>query len=370
MIAAAADASISSSRIGMFFFKVGKSFWLYAQKVPCSFLDNLGASIAGLAVSYSVGEGGLARHLHHRTCRSTARRRWRTRRLSCAASSHAWEETADLPAVLIGSGIWTLMTRGSLGAGGLPLGASCCSCSRCPSSRRWCMSMINALRIGQRQAARKPRSPKRWQSPAAASRDRRRAEAKEAAAMRGMLACGDCRCCWRSVLTVGVLGLDRPRASICRRRRKPSCIASATRRSAATRRPIDRSLVIPPAQIDEDLDAAAAGHRLRPHLCDRTRASTRRCRWRPSTRHAGAARHLDQQRPRRSTSRRSTRAIDLAKAHPEAVKAIIVGNEVLLRGEQTGETLADTGRARQGRDVAPRSPMPMSGNSGRGRRRC
>ena len=32
--------------------------------------------------------------------------------------------------------------------------------------------------------------------------------------------------------------------------------------------------------------------------------------------------------------------IALAKAHPETVRAIIVGNEVLLRGEQTGETLA------------------------------
>jgi exo-beta-1,3-glucanase (GH17 family) len=36
-----------------------------------------------------------------------------------------------------------------------------------------------------------------------------------------------------------------------------------------------------------------------------------------------------------------TTAIALAKAHPETVKSIIVGNEVLLRGEQTGETLAE-----------------------------
>ena len=34
-------------------------------------------------------------------------------------------------------------------------------------------------------------------------------------------------------------------------------------------------------------------------------------------------------------------AIELAKAHPDTVKAIIVGNEVLLRGEQRGETLAE-----------------------------
>jgi exo-beta-1,3-glucanase (GH17 family) len=33
-------------------------------------------------------------------------------------------------------------------------------------------------------------------------------------------------------------------------------------------------------------------------------------------------------------------AIQLAKDHPATIKAIIVGNEVLLRGEQTGETLA------------------------------
>jgi glucan 1,3-beta-glucosidase len=34
-------------------------------------------------------------------------------------------------------------------------------------------------------------------------------------------------------------------------------------------------------------------------------------------------------------------AIELAKAHPETIKAIIVGNEVLLRGEQRGEALAE-----------------------------
>jgi exo-beta-1,3-glucanase (GH17 family) len=35
------------------------------------------------------------------------------------------------------------------------------------------------------------------------------------------------------------------------------------------------------------------------------------------------------------------RAIELAKEHPQAIKAIIVGNEVLLRGEQSGERLAE-----------------------------
>jgi cellulose synthase/poly-beta-1,6-N-acetylglucosamine synthase-like glycosyltransferase/exo-beta-1,3-glucanase (GH17 family) len=42
--------------LGMFFFKVGKSMWLYASKVPCSFLDNLGAAFAGLSLSYAVSK--------------------------------------------------------------------------------------------------------------------------------------------------------------------------------------------------------------------------------------------------------------------------------------------------------------------------
>jgi hypothetical protein len=30
--------------------------WLYASKVPCSFLDNLGAALAGLSLSYAVSK--------------------------------------------------------------------------------------------------------------------------------------------------------------------------------------------------------------------------------------------------------------------------------------------------------------------------
>jgi hypothetical protein len=41
---------------GMFFFKIVKSMWLYASKVPCSFLDNLGAALAGLSLSYAVSK--------------------------------------------------------------------------------------------------------------------------------------------------------------------------------------------------------------------------------------------------------------------------------------------------------------------------
>lgn len=42
--------------LGMFLFKVGKSLWLYARKVPCGFADNLGAAFAGLALSYAVSK--------------------------------------------------------------------------------------------------------------------------------------------------------------------------------------------------------------------------------------------------------------------------------------------------------------------------
>jgi exo-beta-1,3-glucanase (GH17 family)/cellulose synthase/poly-beta-1,6-N-acetylglucosamine synthase-like glycosyltransferase len=42
--------------LGMFFCKVGKSMWLYASKVPCSFADNLGAALAGLSLSYAVSK--------------------------------------------------------------------------------------------------------------------------------------------------------------------------------------------------------------------------------------------------------------------------------------------------------------------------
>jgi hypothetical protein len=55
--------------LGMFFFKVGKSMWLYASKVPCSFLDNLGAAFAGLSLSYAVSKAVWLGCTS--TCRST-----------------------------------------------------------------------------------------------------------------------------------------------------------------------------------------------------------------------------------------------------------------------------------------------------------
>lgn len=102
--------------------------------------------------------------------------------------------------------------------------------------------------------------------------------------------------------------------------------------------PYDRSLVISPAQIDEDLA------QLQPITdCVRIYAVDQ---------------GLDQVVPLAEARGMQVllgiwvssdptlyepqveKAIALAKAHPRAVKAIIVGNEVLLRGEQSGETLA------------------------------
>jgi glucan 1,3-beta-glucosidase len=102
--------------------------------------------------------------------------------------------------------------------------------------------------------------------------------------------------------------------------------------------PYDRSLVIPPQQIAEDLD------QLKPITdCVRIYATDQGL---------DATVPLAEERGMQVLlgiwigaeaavyEPQITRAIALAKAHPRAVKAIIVGNEVLLRGEQSGETLA------------------------------
>jgi exo-beta-1,3-glucanase (GH17 family)/cellulose synthase/poly-beta-1,6-N-acetylglucosamine synthase-like glycosyltransferase len=42
--------------IGLFFFKIAQIFALYGAKVPCGFRDRLGAAIAGLALSHTIGK--------------------------------------------------------------------------------------------------------------------------------------------------------------------------------------------------------------------------------------------------------------------------------------------------------------------------
>ncbi len=102
--------------------------------------------------------------------------------------------------------------------------------------------------------------------------------------------------------------------------------------------PYDRSLVIPASQIAEDLD------QLKPITdCVRIYATDQGL---------DATVPLAEERGMQVLlgiwigaepavyEPQIVRAIALAKAHPKAIKAIIVGNEVLLRGEQSGETLA------------------------------
>jgi exo-beta-1,3-glucanase (GH17 family) len=118
---------------------------------------------------------------------------------------------------------------------------------------------------------------------------------------------------------------------------KLHCASYTPFRGAQT--PFDPSMIIPTAQIEEDLK------QLQPVTnCIRTYAVNQGL-----DQAVPVAASLGMQvmlgiwigrNPVDNEAQIAT-AIALAKAHPETVKAIIVGNEVLLRGEQTGETLAE-----------------------------
>ncbi|MBI2253127.1 MAG: glycosyltransferase [Proteobacteria bacterium] len=132
--------------IGMFAFKVGKSFWLYAQKVPCSIWDNIGASLAGLALSYSVGKavwrGIFTSNLpFHRTPKME------NAPAALRGLVSAREETAIFLA-LVGCGVWTLEER-SLEPAAV-LWAVLLFVQSLPFFSALLLSMINALRLGQR----------------------------------------------------------------------------------------------------------------------------------------------------------------------------------------------------------------------------
>src|SRR5581483_7730380 len=103
--------------------------------------------------------------------------------------------------------------------------------------------------------------------------------------------------------------------------------------------PFDPSLMIPKAQIEEDLK------QLQPTTnCVRTYAVDQGL-----DQVVPIAADLGMQvllgiwigRDPEANERQIAAAIDLAHQHPDTIKAIIVGNEVLLRGEQRGETLAE-----------------------------
>jgi cellulose synthase/poly-beta-1,6-N-acetylglucosamine synthase-like glycosyltransferase/exo-beta-1,3-glucanase (GH17 family) len=139
--------------LGMFFFKVGKSVWLYSQKVPCSTLDNIGASLAGLAVSYSVAKavwrGLFTSNLPFH----------RTPKLENAPAVvrgfvDAWEESL-IAGLLIGSGVWIALTRGAWEPSAM-LWAVLLFVQSLPFVSALILSMINALPFTRRITAPLP----------------------------------------------------------------------------------------------------------------------------------------------------------------------------------------------------------------------
>lgn len=103
--------------------------------------------------------------------------------------------------------------------------------------------------------------------------------------------------------------------------------------------PFDRSLVIPPAQIESDLQ------KLKPLTdCVRTYAVDQGL-----DQVVPIAEKLGMKvllgiwigREAAPNERQIATAIQLAKSHTQTIKAIVLGNEVLLRGEQTGAALAE-----------------------------
>ncbi|MCP5363721.1 MAG: hypothetical protein H6905_00545 [Hyphomicrobiales bacterium] len=117
---------------------------------------------------------------------------------------------------------------------------------------------------------------------------------------------------------------------------KVPCLSYAPYRDGQS--PFDPNLVIPPAQIEEDLRALAS------HTsCIRTYATEQGLTEVPRIAQAIGLRVLlgawIGSNPA-NNQHELTKAIDLANRYPETIEAVIVGNEVLLRREQPAERLA------------------------------
>ena len=115
-----------------------------------------------------------------------------------------------------------------------------------------------------------------------------------------------------------------------------ACVSYAPFRGEQT--PFDQNLVIPPAQIEEDLSAPQDRERLRAHLCrqsgPRSGAADR-----GDAGHEGSDGPVDRARQPRTTRSRSRAASNSPRRIPATIKGIIVGNEVLLRQEQPAAVL-------------------------------
>ncbi len=139
--------------LSMFFFKVGKSVWLYSRKVPCGVMDNIGASIAGLAVSYAVAKavwrGIFTSNLpFHRTPKMD------NAPAIIRALVSAREETL-ICAALVGSGIVIALERGSFEPAAMLWAVLLCV-QALPFFAALVMSIINAMPRSKQAAAPLP----------------------------------------------------------------------------------------------------------------------------------------------------------------------------------------------------------------------
>jgi exo-beta-1,3-glucanase (GH17 family)/cellulose synthase/poly-beta-1,6-N-acetylglucosamine synthase-like glycosyltransferase len=136
--------------LGMFMFKVGKSLWLYIERVPCRLIDNLGAAIAGLALAHTVAKavwrGTFTSNLPFLRTPKCENQPPFLRGLI-----QAWEETL-IAALLIGAGIAIIMTRGVIEPAA-KLWAILLFVQALPFASALLLSMINALPLRQRRVA-------------------------------------------------------------------------------------------------------------------------------------------------------------------------------------------------------------------------
>jgi exo-beta-1,3-glucanase (GH17 family)/cellulose synthase/poly-beta-1,6-N-acetylglucosamine synthase-like glycosyltransferase len=139
--------------LGMFAFKVGKSLWLYTQRVPCSFLERLGASLAGLALAHTVAKavwrGTFTANLPFMRTPKLENQPAFIRGLLAA-----WEETL-IAALLVGSGALIMTTRGVIEPAA-KLWAMLLFVQALPFASALLLSMINALPLGQRHRVALP----------------------------------------------------------------------------------------------------------------------------------------------------------------------------------------------------------------------
>ena len=118
--------------------------------------------------------------------------------------------------------------------------------------------------------------------------------------------------------------------------------------------PFGPDVPIDPRQIEEDLAPPQAADRLHPHLFGRSRA-------RPDPRDRRAPRHEGDAGPvavEPAGARAATRSRPRSRSpsrYPDVIQAIVVGNEVLLRGEMSAPDLANTIR-----DVKAQVTMPVT----------